>query len=64
MSKISLVGFLSVGLFLDAFPDPLKNGSGIFFMIVGVPKWAQKDGFVLVLGGSWCTLGAKVSFRT
>ena len=29
-SKISLFGFLNVGLFLDPFTDPLKSGSGHF----------------------------------
>ena len=30
---------------------PLKNGSGHFFMIFGVPKLVRKGGFISVLGG-------------
>ena len=37
--------------FWNHFWTPLKNGSGHFFMIFGVPKWVQKDGFISVLGG-------------
>ena len=40
-----------MGLFWEPFLDPLKNGSGHFFMILGVPEWVQKGGFISVLGG-------------
>ena len=38
-------------MLLEPFPDPLKNGSGHFFMIFGVPKWVQKGEEISVLGG-------------
>ena len=37
--------------FWNHFWTPLKNGSGHFFMIFGVPKWVQKGEFISVLGG-------------
>ena len=37
--------------FWNHFWTPLKNGSGHFFMIFGVPKWVQKGDFISVLGG-------------
>ena len=40
-----------MGLFLEPFLDPLKNGSGHFFMIFGVPKLTQKGEFISLLGG-------------
>ena len=39
-----------MGQFLEPFLDPLKNGSGQFFMISGVPKWVQKGELISVLG--------------
>ena len=38
-------------LFLEPFLDPLKNGSGHFFVIFGVPKWVQKGELISVVGG-------------
>ena len=40
-----------MGLFLGPFLDPLQNGSGHFFVILGVPKSVQKGEFISVLGG-------------
>ena len=37
--------------FWTHFWTPLKNSSGHFFMIFGVPKWVQKGEFISVLGG-------------
>ena len=35
-----------MGLFVEPFLDPLKNGSVHFFLIFGVPKWVQKGEFI------------------
>ena len=37
--------------FWDHFWTPLKNCSGHFFIIFGVPKWVQKGEGISVLGG-------------
>ena len=50
-SKISLVGSLNVGLFLEPFLDPLKKWFWSLFCDFGVPKWTQKGEFISLLGG-------------
>ena len=37
--------------FWNHFWTPLKNGSGHFFVIFGVPKWVQKGELISVVGG-------------
>ena len=40
-----------MGLFLEPFLDPFKNGSGHLFYDFWSPKWVQKGEFISVLGG-------------
>ena len=42
-----------MGLFLEPFLDPFKNGSGYFGEIFGDPKWVPNEGVILRL----CLMG-------
>ena len=63
-SKISLFGSLNVILFLEPFLDPLKKWFWSLFCDFWGPKMGPKGWVYFSGGGSWCTLGAKVSFGT
>ena len=48
--------------FWDHFWTPSKNGSGHFFMILGVPEWVQKGEGISVLGGHGAPWAPKSAF--